>query len=138
MSVDTEDVFRDILHPLMDWATKEEKTSEEEKNKIIEIFNSLKEFFSQKKIEQYKEIEFHETFMKNLNCVTHPKIEELEQKENELIGLLRKDAVLLDVAYIYVKSFEDIILSLQRKNRLQSEVNIIVEDLRREGIIKTR
>lgn len=134
MSMDTEDKLRGFLQSLMDWAIKEE-TTDEEKNNIIEIFNFIKDFFSQKKIEQYKEIEFHEKFIKDLGHIAHPKIEELKQKEIELVDLLKKDAFLLDISCLYIKSFEDIILSLQQKNKLQNEINIIIEDLKIEGIV---
>lgn len=89
------------------------------------------------KIEQYKEIETHEEFIKILESIPqNQKIKELNQKEIQLIDLLRKEVFWLDISCLYIKSFEDIILSSEYKNKLQYEINILTEDLKREGIIK--
>lgn len=131
---------------------KDENISEEEKmGKIEEHFKSFSGNFKiivddieQTKNKLDKEIEKHETFIKNIvPLVQDPKIDELKKKENELIAILRKESSWLDKFYSFFKSIEyiismnsEILSALEPKNKLQYEINIMVLDLREKGIIK--
>lgn len=130
----------------------DENISEEEKKKQIEEylksfsrnFKIIVEDIKQTKSRQDKEIEDHETFIKNINpLVQDPKIDELRQKEIELIDILKKESLWLDKIYLFFKSFvdafaltNDILSTSEMKNKLQFEINSMILDLREKNIIK--
>ncbi len=95
------------------------------------------------KIKQDQEIENHEMFIKNIKpLVQDLKIDELKQKEIELIDILKKELLWLDKLYSFFKSFEDILMFSEflyvtdMKSKLQYEINILILDLREKGIIR--
>lgn len=135
-----EDVFRNILHPFMDLLATGDKKSEEEKNKMIESFfdniKIIKDYLLQKKKEQEEEIIYREEFIRILEYIPqNPKIKELIQKEIELIYFLKKDVLWLDSSYLNICHFEDVILHSEKEEKLQYEVKVIIEELKKEGII---
>lgn len=132
-----------IVQPLVNLLKMEENG--EEKEKIIE--KSLKSFFENIKIfkddiehtkkEQDQEIEFHAGFIKILESLPqNSKIKELKQKEAELVDLLKKEGSWLENTYLSITFLENIISFLEKKNKLQKEIDILAEDLRTKGIIK--
>lgn len=82
-------------------------------------------------------------FIKNIKpLVQDLKIDELKQKEIELIDILKKELLWLDKLYSFFKSFEDILMFSEflyvtdMKSKLQYEINILILDLREKGIIR--
>lgn len=120
----TKDAFLNILQPLMNLLTNEKEKSEDEDKKImqksLDFFKFFKDVLIQIKTERYNEIELHEENIQTLESLNqNPKIKELKQKEIDLINLLRTEVSWLDISYLYIKSFEKLLSSLDQFIRCQ-------------------
>ncbi len=136
---DAKDTFLNILQSLIALLTSEKREEEEKMitQKSLDFFKSFNDILIQIKIEQYNEIELHEENIKILeSLIQNIKIEELKRKETDLINLLRKEISWLDISALYIKSFEKLISSIDQRNKIQNEIDIMADDLRKEGIIK--
>lgn len=142
----TETEMEDFLRLLTDKNISEEEKAKKIKEYLESFSKNLRiaaDDVAQTKIRQYKEIENHEEFIKNIvPLIQDPKIDELKIREIELIEILKQESLLLDKFYSFFKSAEDLFMvsetlsASEIKSKLQFEINIMVIDLREKGIIK--
>lgn len=120
-------------------------SDEENKNKIEEypklfsdILKILKNDVQQRIEEQDKDIEFHEKSIKILENLPQESKKELEQREIELLNILKKESLLAKKFYSLFISIEDILSFIEsediysiseKKSKLQYEINTIAEEL---------
>ncbi len=136
----------DFIRLLTDKNISEEEKAKKIKEYLESISKNMRNIadnVEQTKIRQYKEIENHELFIRNIvPLIQDPKIDELKNKEIELIEILKQESLLLDKFYSFFKSAEDIFMvseilsASEMKSKLQFEINIMVIELREKGIIK--
>lgn len=143
--IDVKDKFQQFL-------TEDYKLDDENKNKIEEFSKSfydilkiLKNDARQKIEEQDKDIEFHEKSIRNLENIPQESKKELEQKEIELLNILKKESQLINKFHSLFVGIEDIISFIdnedisslpEKKNKLQCEIITIAKELGITNIIE--
>ena len=151
MSLKNDDI-ENSLDNFQKLITDENKSDQEIENQTKEFLKTFSENLKpvienvkQTKKELEKEIETHKEFVKTIEYCQQPEIQDLTEKEKELINLLKKDLIKLEKFYSIFYSFleilsligsEDIISTSKRIGELQYEVNIISEKLKEKGIIE--
>jgi len=128
-----------------------EAKSEEEKTEIFKEFgldpvlireNLLQELKPlgedsklQKKVQQ-KEIKYHNNIIKILESTKsqNPKVDELKQKEIELLKLLKKERVFLNRFYLFMTSVEEMLSTIEYKAKLQEEIDDLAKELNTEVV----
>lgn len=86
------------------------------------------------------EIEIHNNIVKILNSVDiqNPKINELIQKENELIDIFKKRIDFSNQMYSQIKMIEDMLLSLKEKEKLEIEIKQLAKEVDLDDILSDK
>lgn len=86
------------------------------------------------------EIEIHNNIVKILNSVDvqNPKINELIQKENELIGYFKKRIENLNQIYSHIEMMGDLIPSTKAKEKLEMEIKQLAKEVDLDDIISDK
>ena len=86
------------------------------------------------------EIEIHNNIVKILNSVDvqNPKINELIQKENELIGYFKKRIENLNQIYSHIEMIGDLIPLTKAKEKLEMEIKQLAKEVDLEDIISNK
>lgn len=157
-SIELPEKLMQILNNMSNLIGKiEQAENEEEKKKILDdsdvklLMDAFEETvqsqnklllnnISKLKMKYDNEIEIHNNIVKILNSVDikNPKINELIQKENEFIHLLKKRIDFSNQMYSQINMIGDIILSTKEKEKLEMEIKQLAKEVDLDDIISDK